>query len=93
MRLTALLLVLALATVGCAFTGKVREGDCTGTLHVSIGVATGPCGLAGKGFSIPGAMVVGEVFKAAGGVAMGLLGRSPVVIENRGTEKQEVEGE
>ncbi len=92
---TLILVAASLAMVflftGCAFTGKVSEGECKATMHVSVGVATGPCGLAGGGFSVPGAAVVGKALEAAGGIVAGILGRSPVVIENHGTEKQAAE--
>ena len=63
-------------------TGKVQEGECKAVMHVSVGSATGPCGLEGKGFSVPGAQLVAGAIKTVAQVGSALLGRAPIVIEH-----------
>ena len=85
--MTTLSLLAGLAS-GCAMTGKVQEGECKAVMHVSVGSATGPCGLEGKGFSVPGAALVGAAVETIAQVGAALLGRAPIVIEHNGTRDE-----
>jgi len=79
---TATTLLLLAGLQGCALTGKVETMDCEARFHVSVGSAVGPCGLEGKGFSVPGAGVISGAIQTVAQVGSALLGRAPIVIEH-----------
>lgn len=77
-----LLSSLLLLTTSCATQiGVVENPDGTSQkgIYVSLGDTTGPAGMKGGVISVPGAMLIGNVFRYVGEFASSVFGR-PVIV-------------
>jgi hypothetical protein len=82
----ALLTILSLS--GCAVNmGKTTTDECKG-VYVSVGDTTGPCGMKGGIISVPGAGLVGGVFKYVSDAVLGFFGSPPVVIQHNDSQSE-----
>lgn len=84
-----LLVTIILLSSGCvSHIGKVTHED--GSSHVgiytSIGNTEGPAGMKGAAISVPGAMLIGQVFKYVGEFASSVFGRPVIVSPVEGQE-------
>lgn len=82
----ALMLALVVDSLGCAAhfgTIEAKDGSESRGVSLSLGNTTGPAGLEGAAISIPGATMVGTIFRTIGNVALALIpgGAAAVVVE------------
>lgn len=57
--------------------------ECMAVLHFGIGQTSGPCDIEGAAISLPGAAMIGEIFRTLGNVALAVIpgGAAAVVVE------------